>query len=65
MYFIAGRLLFGGAGTINVNRLLVDELEVEIVADYDAEVVDVIAAEVATPVIEAEVVADIEAEVDC
>jgi hypothetical protein len=63
MRFVTGRLIFGGAGSITVNRAIVSQFEVEM-ATYEVELADApIEVELAAP-IEAEVAAPIEVEID-
>lgn len=58
MMFVAGRLIFGGAGTITTNRAIVSEMEVEMAEfevelspqSYDVEVAAPVEAEVPEPV---------------
>lgn len=63
MRFVTGRLIFGGAGTITVNRAVVSEMEVEM-AEFEVELSpNTFDVEVAAPV-EAEVAAPVEVETD-
>lgn len=42
--FVAGRLIFGGSGTLVLNRAVVSEMEVEVVT-YDVELPPVLEVE--------------------